>query len=226
MNKSHLITFLAAVVFLGAMWPSTAAANTVLLITVDTSGLSGQTDYLDLQFEPDPSGSNPATATVTDFATDGILGAATPSGDVTGNLPGALAFDNLTVFNDYFQAIKFGSKVSFTLALAGPTPLGGAPSGFNIAIYAYDAPSDSYTPLLTVSPDGEAAQIVLNPDGSTTITTFAASSDPGSVSVVNVKEQSSLPEPASFWLAGLSLAAALVLGRKRLAPRRGITGRA
>jgi hypothetical protein len=218
MNKSHLITFLAAVV-LGAMCPSTAAANTVLLITVDTSSLSGQNGYLDLQFEPDPLGSNPATATVTDFAANGILGAATPTGDVTGTLPGALTFDNQTVFNDYWQEITFGSMASFTLALAGPTPQGGGPSAFNIAFYA----SDTYTPLLTVSPDGESAQIVLNPDGTTTIATFAASTEPGSVPAVTVNYQSSVPEPASFGLAGLSLAAVLVLGRKRWAPRRGIT---
>jgi hypothetical protein len=108
-------------------------------VTANTSSISGQGGYLDLQFEPGPSTVNLATAAVSAFTTDGTLtGAATLTGDVTGQLPGIVDFDNQTVFNDYFQETTFGSTETFTVTLSGPTPLGGGPSGFNISFYAGD----------------------------------------------------------------------------------------
>jgi hypothetical protein len=187
--------------------PGAAAADTIYDITADTSSISGEGGYIDLQLEPGPAITNLATAVVTDFETVGtLIGTASLTGDVTGQLPGTLNFDNETVFNDYFQMIKFGTEESFTVTLNGPTPGGGGPSAFNIAFYA----SDGSTPLLTVSPDGIAGEIVINPDGSTTATTYAAGAGVGSVLSVAVAS----PEPKDVGWAGVWVAAALILIRK------------
>jgi len=214
MNKSHLITFLAAAA-LGVMWPSTASASLIFNVTVDTRTIAGLDGYLDLQFEPGPESTNLATASVTGFFSDGTLlsdAVATGDelGDVTGQLPDPLNFDNQTPFNDYFQKVMFGNTETFTVTLNGPTPLGGGPSAFNIGFWALDG----ITPLLTTDiADGISAQITLNPDATAAVVTFAASAESGPAVTVTPKNDGAVPEPASFALVGLSLAA--LLGRKR-----------
>jgi hypothetical protein len=145
---------------------------------------------------------------VLNFKTNGTLtGSASLTGDVTGQWPAALSFDNQTVFNDYFQPLDFGTTESFTVTLNGPTPLGGGPSAFNIAFYA----ADGATSLLTVSPDGDAGQIVVNADGTTAATTFASGPNAGSALTITPAVSSSVPEPADSALICLSFAIALAL---------------
>jgi hypothetical protein len=112
-----------------------------------------------------------------------------------------VSFDNQTVFNDYFQETTFGTTETFKVTLNGPTPLGGSASAFNIAFYA----SDQTTPLLTVSPDGEAGQIILNGDGSTSVATYpAGSKEPSALTIASATTV--VPEPATLGLMGLSMA--------------------
>lgn len=142
------------------------------MVTVNTTSVDGATGYLDLQFEPGPAATNFAAATVTGFTTDGALvGSAGLTGDVAGQLPGTLTFDNQTVLNDYFQQVTFGTKESFDVTLNGPTPSGGQASAFNILFYA----ADGATSILTTDTvDGLAGQITLNSNGSTTVLTEPA----------------------------------------------------
>jgi hypothetical protein len=210
MNKFQLILCLT-IASVGVLLPGAASASVTYTVTANTSAISGVDGYLDLQLEPGPASTNLVTASVTDFTTTGtLLGAASLTGDVTGQLPATLSFDNGTVFNDYFQAIDFGSTENFTVTLNGPTPLGEGPSAFNISFYA----ADGATPLLTVSPDGEAGQIVINPDGSTTVATFASGAGLASALTISAAV-SAIPEPTDLGL-GLPVVVALVLWRKRL----------
>jgi len=216
MNKSQQILCLAAA-FISAMLPGAASASSITYtVTADTAGISGQSGYLDLQLEPGPASSNLVTASVANFTTNGTLtGSASLTGDVTGQLPAALNFDNQTVFNDYFQAFHFGTTESFTVTLTGPTPLGGGPSAFNIGFYA----ADGTTPLLTVSPDGNAGEIVVNPNGTTTVITFDSAPNAASALTITALSSSSVPEPAELVLIGITFGVAGLLGRKRLLNR-------
>jgi hypothetical protein len=105
-----------------------ASAQVTYVVTVNTSSVSGQSGFIELQFTP-VGASQLATATVSNFTTDGILGAVAPPvlGDVTGTLPGTLSMDNGTLIQDYFQAITFGNTITFVLTLGGPAVT--APNG-------------------------------------------------------------------------------------------------
>ncbi len=217
MNKSQQILCLAAALA-GGMLPCAALASSITYtVTADTASISGENGYIDLQLEPGPAVANRATASVTNFTTNGTLtGSASLTGDVTGQWPAALSFDNLTPFSDYFQPVDFGTTESFTVTLNGPTPLGGSPSAFNVGFYA----ADGATPLLTVSADGEAGQIVVNANGTTTVTTFASGPNAGSALTITAAVSSSVPEPAESVLIYLSFAVGLAVSpqwrRKRL----------
>ena len=211
MNKFQLTICLTAA-SVGLLFPRATWASVTYTVTANTSAISGVDGYLDLQLEPGPVSTNLATALITGFTTNGtLMGAASLTGDVTGQLPATLHFDNQTVFNDYFQGIDFGTTATFTVTVDGPTPVGAGPSAFNIAFYA----ADGATPLLTVSPDGNAGQIVINPDGTTTVTTFASGQGLDSALTIS-PAMSTIPEPSNQALIGLSFAVALLLGRKRL----------
>lgn len=216
MNKSQQILCLAAA-FISAMLPGAASASSITYtVTADTAGISGQSGYLDLQLEPGPASTSLVTASVTKFTTNGTLtGSASLTGDVSGQLPAALSFDNQTVFNDYFQPLDFGTTEGFNVTLTGPTLPGGGPSAFNISFYA----ADGATPLLTVSSDGDAGQIVVNPNGTTAVTTFDSGPNAGSALAITAAVSSSVPEPADLMLIGLTFAVAVLLGRKRFLSR-------
>jgi hypothetical protein len=208
MRLTHLLCL--AAVLASAVLPKPLAATITYLVTANTSAISGQSGYLDLQFEPGPSATNLATATVTHFSGTGALsGSATRTGDVTGQLPSTLSFDNQTVFNDYFQGINFGTTESFDVTLNGPSPSGGSVSTFYIAFYA----SDQSTSLLSVSPEGEAGQITINPDGSTSPSTYAATVNGASaLTITPLQPLNTVPEPSGFAL--LALGAAFAILRK------------
>jgi hypothetical protein len=210
MNNSHKFLCLGAIAGV-LLWPCRATATTVYTVTVNTSSLVGQAGFLDLQLEPGPNVSQLATAVVTGFTETGTLtGGATLTGDVMGQLPSTLTFDNQTVFNDYFQGLDFGTEATFTVALDGPTNSVGGPSAFNISLYA----ADGSTPLLTVSPDGNAAQITIDPDGTQMAVTYA--SGVGSPSVVTIVSAGpTAPEPSTLGFMGLSLGTLAVFWRKR-----------
>jgi len=204
-------TILTAILM--AMLASHAEASTIsYLVIADTSSVALQSGYLDLQFEPNPSGSHPATAMVDGFTTSGVLnGPASLTGDVTGQLPAPVNFDNQTTFNDFFQPMNFGSSLSFNVTLNGPNPPGGFSSAFNIAFYA----SDGATPILTTSPDGIAGQIILAANGTTTPVAIPAT--PGGASVLTITPAATAPEPSYGLLLALvfilSSAARMILSR-------------
>lgn len=171
-------------------------------VYVNTSPIAGQSGYLDFQFNPG-NNSLPASASILNFnAYGGTLGPVNPGdlmGDVTGTLPGPVTFSNRAQVNDYFQSIKFGSFLSFTV----DTPAG---SGSSFGFGMFDNLGD---PKLTTDPNGFAFILDYDRDNNITPTFFPASL--GGSSVVTA---SAVPEPSTFALLGLGLAGATVLRKK------------
>jgi len=178
-------------------------------VAVNTSSLSGTAGSLDFQFNPGPLVSQAADLQILSFSSDGSLSACAANiqgfcatGDVTGTLPGTLTFNNGTGFNDYFDDFTFGNTLSFKVSLYGPalsTPDGISTSG---SVFAFSMFSDAAgtIPALTADTTDEFAfTVVVNLDGTTTVTN---SSSQTSVSPL----PSGVPEPSSFVLLGAALA--------------------
>ncbi|MGC1456622.1 MAG: NF038129 family PEP-CTERM protein [Nitrospirota bacterium] len=176
--KRHMIKLL---VIAAIMFAATSAfADYSYNFDVNTSSISGQTGYLELQFNP---GLNPgvASAVISNFTSDAALGASILTGDVTGALPGAVTINNTTGWNDYFQALTFGNGAHFTLNLAGS-----ADNSFGLSFYG----ADGVTSLLTSDPSGFATTIDMNANGA------AINSNSSQVTVA------ATPIPAAAWLFG------------------------
>jgi hypothetical protein len=187
-------------VVLGFGGVSSARADLIFQVVVDTAAVQDVVGSVDFQFNPGGPGSLAATATVTGFSTDGTgLSANTTDGDVSGNLnPGPLAINNTFLLNDLLENITYGTNMAFTLALSGAAVDSSDPSlpGSSFSLSLYDA---SFNPLLTIDPAGTVLTLNLNPDGSTSIFTFP-SDNSGGASVCTVTQESSVPEPASIFM--------------------------
>jgi hypothetical protein len=197
------------------------AASVVYNVTVDTSSVSGQTGYLDFQFNPGNATTQAATAQILNF-TGGTIGPP-PSinGNVTGNLPNPVTIVNSTALNEDFQGFTYGSTFSFTLVLSGPaidSPNGTATAGTTFGLGLYDA---GQNPILTNQGalSGLAGEVDINLNGTTTATAFPRSPAGGPSVVTLVQALASIPTLNGSGLMGLALlllaAAALVLRRGR-----------
>ena len=153
---------------------------------VNTTSLNGQSGYIDLQFNPGISSTDPANAAITGFSSDATLGVAVLTGGATGALPYVTIF-NSDQFNDYFQALTFGNAIHFALNLSEA-----AGNSFALSFYA----SDEITPLLTSDPYGFATLIDIYETGAV----IAYRSNEVSVT------GNAVPLPASFLLFGSGLA--------------------
>lgn len=221
MLKHPLVRVAAlAWLMLGFLGSEPAHADLSFQVSADTSSLSGQSGYLDFQFNPGDSSALAATATVTNFLSlGGILAPApTLTGDATGSLPGTLTLDNGTIFNDAFQGFTFGSGISFTVTLSGPAisnPSGTVGSAFAFSFYA----ADGITPLLTTDPNGSVSTVLLNATGTTSVETFPQSpTDNTPAAIVTPAGVTPVPEPSSMVVVLLvsSLQAGCLLLRRRL----------
>jgi hypothetical protein len=174
-------------------------------VTVDTSSISGTAGALDFNFA---STSTPlaeaASLQVLGFTGSGTL-AGTPSltGDVAGNLPATVTFDNATSNNDYFEGFTFGSSLSFQVSLYGPalsSPNGLSPNGSSFQFSMFSNAAGSVPVLTTDTTFGEAFTISVNPDGSTTVVNNSTAFT--GISPV----ESGVPEPTTWTLVGAAMA--------------------
>ena len=207
---------LATAALLALSLTTAAAAQTTYRVTVNTSALSGTTGNLDFQFNPFGAAAA-ATDVISGFTSTGTLaGAPTPTGGVTGILPGPLTFTNSTGYNDYFQAFTFGNSLTFLTTFSGNT-VNKAPASDTFAFSLYD--STGTTPLLTNDPSGSVAEITINPNG--TFSTRANPNSDGSASVATIAlVPPAVPEASTTVSLGVLLALGLggiVLARKRKA---------
>jgi hypothetical protein len=180
-------------------------------VTVDTSTLSGTTGYVDLQFNPGTIAAPGAQAALSSFggptliSNDPQTGA---TGSVTGALPGPLVFSNTTQYNDFFQAVTFGTTTSFNVNFTGAFTTASSGSNTTFSLSFYDATGTN--PIFTTDPSGFGSilRMDLAPGGG--ITTFNTAIIPSAVSVAAV------PVPAAVVLFGSGLVGLLGWQRKRL----------
>jgi hypothetical protein len=219
--KSAIMRFVQSAALLAAIGISStesARANPIsYLVTINTSAITGESGNLDLQFDPGVlPGTQLATASVQNFSTNGTLGTATLTGNVTGTLPGTLSFDNQTAFNDDFQAMVFGNTIQFDLLLSGPAvlaPDGTSVSGSSFGIGLWDSPG--FNPLLTSDPNGFAGIVNIDLDGSGTTSTFLTNTGGPPIVTFTPQVTTVIPEPGNILLFGTGLVAILGLARKQ-----------
>jgi hypothetical protein len=181
-------------------------------VAISTSTISGTAGSIDFNFSPGGS-SQAASLQILNFMSDGTLAGNCPcgTGDVTGQLPSTLTFDNGTAFNDYFDQFQFGDTITFELSLFGPAL--SAPDGTSTSesTFAFSMffDSEGTVPVLTNDmTDGFAFTVNVNLDGTTTVANYTTGT---------ITPESSAPEPGNLVLSGTALAgcAALYLRRRR-----------
>jgi hypothetical protein len=179
---------------------SIASAGAIIYdVTVNTSSISGTAGSLDFNFNPGPLVTQSASLQILSFTSDGTLAGACPcgTGDVTGQLPATVTFDNGTAFNDYFDDFTFGTTISFDVSLYGPAlsaPDGVSTSGSAFAFSMFSDPAGTIPVLTSDTVDGFALTVGVNLDGTTTVTNFSSQTVVGSAITV--------PEPSSAALVG------------------------
>jgi hypothetical protein len=215
-NKTSLLISLLAAC---ALTTQAAFADEIQYsVTVDTASLNGDQGYLDLQFNPGLFTTQPASAAVTNFSTDGTLDplGSDPfdgtTGDVSGTLSSPVSFDNGTSTNEYTQGTTFGNTITFDLDLSGAAL--DSPNGEGGGTFVLDFFDLSGNQLLTNSASGDVFTVDINPDGSTTATAFPNAS--GGPSVVTFSGPSAVPEPSMGLLLAGGLVAIGVFRRRRV----------
>jgi hypothetical protein len=208
--------FFQRALFLGSacLFATVAAHATVIAnFSIDTSSLSTQAGFIDFQLNPGDPTSQPLSAFVLNFATDGSLDNSSIqiAGDFSGTLPGTLTADNGAADNEYFQGLTFGSTVTFTLSLSGLALDTPAPFGSAFLVSFFDSTGGNV--VLTNNPNGWVAELDVNPGGSITTIVFPDAS--GGPSVADIQIQGA-PEPSTMWLVagGLALAALAIRSRE------------
>lgn len=152
---------------------------------------------------------------VSEFSTDGVLGVGSVIGSVVGHLPGQLSFADTSFFSEYLQGITLGNTLSYTVSTSDvPPDAGFSPDAFSFFLL------DSNNLSLVGTSDATGANALLLHNLGEGSGPQAYLSDLVVVTVATA-ETSMVPESSSSALlsAGLSALAALMLWRRRAAPR-------
>lgn len=184
---------------------SLASADAITYdVTVNTSSISGTAGSLDFNFNPGPFVTQAASLQILGFTSDGTLAGNCPcgTGDVSGQLPATLTFDNGTGFNDYFDDFTFGSELSFSVSLYGPalsSPDGVSTSGSTFAFGMFSDAAGTMPVLTADTADGFAFTVDVNLDGTTSVSDFSSQTSV-------VPATGAVPEPSGFLLMGTAVA--------------------
>jgi hypothetical protein len=210
-----LCSFAAAAAVLAAVVFTPAQADTLVNVSIDTSSLSGQDGGIYFQFDPGLN-ADPASVSIANFrvAAPGVLDPASPLNFSDGGVSGSLDSNNLTIsntfaLNDYGEALKFGSGITFVVDLSIPSVLTGD-SGSELVIQVTG--SDLLTPVLTADPSGNL--VTMSYDTTGTLSVLSTNPDTARVSQV-----AATPEPGGLWLTGSALVF-LGLGGRRWTRKR------
>jgi hypothetical protein len=187
-----------------------SAAASPISITIDTSTIAGTAAQLALDFVDGGSPSN--SVTVSDFVTDGTLGAPSTSGGVSGSLPGTVTLDDTSFFNELLTPIVLGSAISFTF---DTTANGGVvPDEFSVFLLN-DAGTQTLFP--TTDPSGADALLTFDITGTPGALSLFAGVN-GEATVRAVEPVSEVPEPATLTLSALGIGLVRI-ARRRNSPR-------
>jgi hypothetical protein len=198
MNRFSLLLTFALIVCFRSL---ADASPIVYSVTVNSSSIAGTVGSLDLNFNPGPLATQFAALQILDFTSDGTLSGNCPcgTGDVNGQLPSTVTFDNGSGFNDYFDDFTFGTTISFDVSFYGPAlsaPDGVSTSGSTFAFSMFSDSAGSIPTLTTDAADGFALTVGVNLDGTTTVTNFSSETVVTSLATV-----SAVPEPNTLQLA-------------------------
>jgi hypothetical protein len=199
------LTVIAGIIFAA----SSAFASLSYDVTVNTSSLAGDTGYLYLQYTTIDKAVL-STATVSNFVTDGTLGAqdtvdVVDGSAVHGTLPGNVVFANTNAINDYNHAITFGNSLSFLVTLSSAST--STTSGVSTLSLSLFADASGSTPLLNVNGGnyaGTVATINLHDNGSTDAQSLDASTT-----------ATPTPIPGALYLLGSGLMGLVGMRRKK-----------
>jgi hypothetical protein len=186
---------LSTIAILGCLTTAMTATPVTYIVSVNTQSLAGTMGSLDFNFNPGPLVSQSAMVQILDFSGGAMAGSPVLTGVASGSLPGTLALDNGTGFNDYFQEFTYGSTLTFDVYLYGPAlsaPDGTSSSGSTFAFSLFSDAAGTVPALTTDVTDGFAYLVDVNLDGSTTVTNYLVNS-------------AAAPEPSSEWFMGIAL---------------------
>ena len=154
-----------------------------------------------------------ATATITNFHQTGYTLDTTTQ--FTTGVTGSLSAPPVVIPNDQDAAnfftqgiLSWGSSFGFDVTISGPAVGAAAPDGSAFRVTLFDA---GFVPFVSPLPDGEVANITINPAGD--ISTSGSTFDGGSARVAAAVAP--VPEPASAWLLMAPLAGVMLLVRRR-----------
>jgi len=185
-----------------------ASAQT-LHVELNTASL-GSSGFLDLQFNPSSVPATFASATISHLTGFGDLSGVSTQGNVLQNA-GGFVFGNTTDYNDLFQAMAFGGKVSFDVTFGGLSDPSAAamPSKFAVSFLGSDG-AGGYTSLGNADPDGSLMSISWQP-------TAGAGTLSSAITYQTVANISAVPEPSAWAMLGAGLALVGFARRRKLA---------
>jgi len=141
---------------------SPARAQSDYDVTINTSSLAATGATLTFDFIAG-GGTQSNGVSILDFATNGVLGASSSSGSVTGALPGTVTLSNASFFNELQQGMTLGSSITFQVDAATNAPTGGAlPDTFSLFLLD---PTATNSLTNTNDPTGSDSLVTLQIDG-------------------------------------------------------------
>jgi hypothetical protein len=195
-----ILGFLAIVVLL-----SSRAQALPIRITIDTSSLAGTNATL--AFDLIDGGLPANSMTIFGFASDGTLGAASSTGDVTGTFPGTVQIADTAFFNEYLQSIKLGTLLAFSFDTTGNAA---APGSFPDAFSFFLLDAGAMASLVSTSdPTGADSLLVYSIGEANPLVTFFSNA-------VTIGVGQTAPEPGALALA---MAGLLAFGVVRMAAK-------
>lgn len=205
MKEKTVATFALLLGVAALLAPSSVLADSTYSVTVDTSSLSGTS--ADLAFDLVDGGSASNTLTISGFATDGTLESVTPTGEVTGALPGTVTVEDSpsSFFNEYLTGIALGSSFSFNFDVTENGPgSSGTPDVFSLFLLD---PTTGLPLFTTSDPTGSDSLFTINLDGSAlSVYSSSVTANSGSVPA---------PEPNALLLMVGGVGGILLLLRRR-----------
>ena len=194
----------AAKLFLGLLLTLPLAQAAPVLITVNTQLLAGSSAQL--AFDLIDGGAPANSVSISGFATNGTLGAASTSGGASGSLGTTVSLTDSSFFNEYLQNIVLGTTLSFIYNTSDLGPAAGSlPDGFSFFLL-----NPAGLPLVsTTDPTGSDALFLYNIGSPLGLSVYQSAS----VIVTAGPVTNGVPEPGSLLLVVSALLLLAVAGR-------------